>query len=959
MREKDFSWAGISKIVGSLFVLSGISLSVNQFILSLRVMKLNFLTSDGEMIFTNSADFSRFFFSSVFLFFMVLYLLVTIRGLVLRRRSLQPWPDILWKQTLAYSPLLFLVFCAFFAGKAVPFIILIPLLPVSLILILLITLGLNLNIKFKSARMSDVSLFKSGSQWITFIVLMVFVLLFIHFLTIKPNYLRFNSHRLFLGDEPKYLRMTNSLAEDKDLDLSNNFEDISQDQVEMEKKAILAAKSRKFSHLSIIGNNGGIYHLHMPGLSFILLPGYILDKTFFPERSQNSSIPTYIPERLFFLSLWIIGIGILIFILAARIIYYWLRSAFFMFVFLFFFVFFSPVPDFIVQIYPESVACLISLLVMNAVFYPFKPEWINRMIIVVGIGFLPWLHQRYVPLALGLFIAFVIGNIGSQKGFKPIVISGSLLAVASLPYFYYFYAITGSPSPNSLYTLYGESFTRLNVLPLGLFGHFFDFSHGIVWLYPWTIFAFTGAYWCFKYHLKKAWMLFLIFIPYYLMICLHVTWTGLNPKPGKYLVAIFPVLLIFSLYTLISFLKQPNYNHLVLYAGLVSSIIINKKFELIRFDFRSSFITAGHVFYIALILLLLLGLYLLLYLIDKKNWGDETRFSLKKTKLKLLSLHKHLSMNHQIRSLCLRLFIVIPLVLIFYLAFSGSFSLFQDSFFARLRKAGKYKELILTTAEDQKKKLIKGEKKFREIFFKKYDFSLIENPATVVIKLETTGFYQKIFRGTYKIEVIADEEKDKIGIAVNFLSQRKNLNLIREKKELKDSSVFFIFREQFVPSELILKSLLPADVSLKGIVRIRPVPAFCFGEELILRPVGEWDPVKRKRAQQVFSLIMLGNSKVSGKKYKVSIFTLNKDNKFDHENEELLVEKEFNFNDTETHRIELNFRLKRKLHVDLDELALAVSGEDKKNMRCRSILYATGYDYGKIPFNFNKNKPKR
>ena len=958
MREKDLSWAGTSKIVGSLFLLGGISLSFNQFILSLRVIKLNFRSTEGDVIFTNSGDFSRFFFSSVFLFFMLLYLLVTVRGLVLRRRSMQPWPDILWKQTLAFSPLLLLVFCSFFAGKAVLFIVLIPLLPLSIILVILITLGLNFNITIKPIRMSGVSLVKSGEQWIAFFILMMFSLLFIHSITLEPNFSRFNSHRLFLGDEPKYIRMINSLAEDKDLDLSNDFEDISQDQVELEKKAILATRSRKFSHLSIIGKNGGIYHLHMPGLSFILLPGYILDKTFFSNETHNASIPAYIPERLFFLSLWILGIGILIIIMAARIIYYWLNSIYFLIIFLVLFMFYSPVPEFIVQIYPEAAACLLSLLVMNVIFFPFKPGWVNRVILVVGIGFLPWLHQRYIPLAFGLFIAFVIGTIRSQKRFKPIVIVSSLLVVASLPYFYYFFSITGSLLPNSLYTLYGESFTRLNVLPLGWFGHFFDFDQGILWLYPWTLFAFIGAYWCFKNHLKKAWMLFSIFVPYYLMICLHVTWTGLNPKPGKYLVAVFPVLLIFSLYVLIQFLNHPNYLHLGLYTGLVLSIIINKKFELIRFDFRGSFITASHIFQMIFILLLLLGLYLLLNLIDKKNWDKKTHFSLKKTRLKLLSLCKQLSKNHQVRSWSLRLLVIIPLALIFYLAFSGNFSLFQDTFFERFRKAGRYKELILKSDEDQEKKMIKGEKNFREIFFKKFDFSLIENPATDVIKLETTGFYHKIFRGAYKIELIADEGKEKCGMSVNFLSQRKNLNLVKENEKLTDSTVFFVFKEQFVPSELILRSLSPDGVDLKGSVNICPVPVFCFGEELILRPVGEWDPIRKKGPKPVYSLILLGNSKVSGKKYKISIFTLNKDNKFDH-NEELLAEKEFNFNDTETHRIGLNFKLKRNIHSNLKGLALVVTGEDQKYMRCRSILYATGYDYGKIPFNFNKNKPKR
>ena len=303
MRENDSFWAGILRIAASLILLCGISLSVNQFVLSLRIMNLKHRTSEGEILFSNSGDFSRFFFSSVFLLFLVLYLLVTIQGMVLRRRSMRPWPEILWKQSLAYFPFLLLVFSAFFTGKAVHFIILIPLLPLFFALILVVSIVLNLKLHSKLVKKLNDSLFNSSDTRIAVFLLIVFALVFIHFLTIKPYFERFNSHKLFIGDEPKYLRMTNSLAVDKDLDLTNDFEDVSKNLIEMEKKEILESGSRRFGYLSIIGKDGGIYHLHMPGLSFILLPGYLLDKTFFTEVPQGSPHPYYFPERLFFFKL--------------------------------------------------------------------------------------------------------------------------------------------------------------------------------------------------------------------------------------------------------------------------------------------------------------------------------------------------------------------------------------------------------------------------------------------------------------------------------------------------------------------------------------------------------------------------------------------------------------------------------------------------------------------------------
>lgn len=491
MKEKDSSRIGILKIVGSLFLLSGISISINQFILSLRVINLNHFTTQGELIFTNSEEFSRFFFSSVFLLFLVLYLLVTIQGLVLRRRSMWPWPDILWEQTLLYSPFLLLVFCTFFVGKAVRFLVLIPLMPLVLSLI--------------------------------FIVFVMFVM---------------------------------------------------------------------------------------------------------------------------------------------------------------------------------------------GIFY-------------------------------------------------------------------------------------------------------------------------------------------------------------------------------FSLNT-----------------------------------------------------------------VDKRNGGETNLFSLPKIHRKLMFNWKQLNMNKGLRYLCFLFLIFIPLMFSYYLVFAGKFSLFQDSFFPRICKAGRYKDLVLESTQNKGKKMVKGEKDFIDLFVKNTKCSLRGSSNTDRIKLEPTDFYQKITKGGYKVEVVSHDVNWRgRGLSVNFLSQKKDLTLVKTNGKLKGTAVFLIFKDRFVSSELEIRSLYNEADSFYGDVEICPIPAFCFGKELILCPERKWNPVKNIKFNNAYSLVFMANTNITDKNFDILIFTLNKDGKFDPSKEELLAENRCSFSNLKTRRIDINFNLKRKDHQNLSGLALVVVDSNQNYLRCRSILYETGDNYGKIPFS--------
>jgi hypothetical protein len=81
------------------------------------------------------------------------------------------------------------------------------------------------------------------------------------------------------GDEPHYILIAQSIVEDGDVDLSNN----------MREKTYASFHPVEIKSHGII-RNGRILPFHMPGLSILLVPFYILYKWVFP----------FVPSHLFF-----------------------------------------------------------------------------------------------------------------------------------------------------------------------------------------------------------------------------------------------------------------------------------------------------------------------------------------------------------------------------------------------------------------------------------------------------------------------------------------------------------------------------------------------------------------------------------------------------------------------------------------------------------------------------------
>lgn len=192
-------------------------------------------------------------------------------------------------------------------------------------------------------------------------------------------------HIYLSGDEPHYIMMSQSLVEDGDLDLKNNMEQ---------------QTYRRFHPLQL--NAHGVTYrntlrpFHMPGLSVLLLPFYLLYKLLFP----------IIPAHLYFrLAAAILNS------LFALALFYLLKREFpgknisgwwLVFVTLY------PLAFHSLHLYPELPAAALLIGAYYLAACCGRKLWLSGLLL----SLIPWFHLKYLPalMVLGLVLLFRWGR---------------------------------------------------------------------------------------------------------------------------------------------------------------------------------------------------------------------------------------------------------------------------------------------------------------------------------------------------------------------------------------------------------------------------------------------------------------------------------------------------------------------------------------------------------------------
>jgi len=260
------------------------------------------------------------------------------------------------------------------------------------------------------------------------------------------------------GDEPHYLLIAESLIQDGDVDLKNQFEE----------RAFSKFTSANLEpHTAPRSPKDKLYAIHTPGLAALIAPGYAAFG-FAGAKATVSLVMALVVGLLFFVSRSLFGDAAanFVFLLAA---------------------FASPLPVYANSVFPDSVATLPVALTL-ACMMSTHPAFVA--IASAAIALLPWMHPRFLPLAIVLALAITLRGgfsfVRSAASFAPLLVSLGLLLA-------HFQSLFGRASLSAAYGPGFSSDVSLARVPWGASALILDRQFGLLLFCPVLLVGLAGA----------------------------------------------------------------------------------------------------------------------------------------------------------------------------------------------------------------------------------------------------------------------------------------------------------------------------------------------------------------------------------------------------------------------------------------------------------------------------------
>ncbi|HEX9901362.1 MAG TPA: hypothetical protein VGB72_00725 [Acidobacteriota bacterium] len=747
------------------------------------------------------------------------------------------------RQTWTLAPFLALAFGRFLHGKSLKYIMYFPLYPLLVIGVVLAVLYLNATLHFDFRLRSFFKrniLAKGGVQEEkrkTAVLVLLLASLLVHLLTLSPMYQRYSSLMIFLGDEPKYLRMAYSLASEGDLDLTDDYIG---DEVEVfwRLQKALASGTKDAGHFSIVGRDGGIYHLHMPGLSFLLLPTFLLDLSVFNRDIPNTQALMFLPAKMIFTRIWILLLALGFFFLLARFLYRMFRSRWILTVLLLALIFATQVPEFMFQVYPETAAALFLVLGLNALFFPFPRKWVNALALVAAIGYLPWLHQRFIPLAVSLYALFFFQEGIRGRSWKKVLVVSLALAAVGLGYAYYFYDITGSPWPWSMYSLWGTSYTRAAMFPSGFFGYIFDTGSGLLALFPVFLLALTGMYWGVKLDRRRAGMLMAMVLPYFCLISI-TPWHGSVWETTRMSLILFPLFLAFIGYTLRALAFRTSWAHLVFYSAGLAFILLNRALHFWEISLGNVLILPPQVGYIIQCAFVLVFFYLILWALDL--WTKKRLGPLPVLRIGHLLKDKCRGLGRFLFRPALGIALLglgLTVQVIYVLAFLNNWNdkALAQSYFSAMAKVEASPGTQLHRSGQPSTALARTDRRFIDIFKWDVPFQFLPGQQRKSIRLGPGLMFDRCPPGCYKVDLeLYDLPPDFTLISLDFMRETREMKVSPGPGKAIVSTIYLVYEDMLISPEFVMRYEAVLTRPVKGSMVFFPIPSLVFDKRLMVR----------------------------------------------------------------------------------------------------------------------------
>ena len=260
------------------------------------------------------------------------------------------------------------------------------------------------------------------------------------------------------GDEPHYLMLSQSLLRDGDVDLKNQFDERSY-------RAFTGAELEP--HTAPRSPRGTMYSVHTPGLAALIAPGYAV-AGYTGARAIVSLCLAVTISLLGLTATRLFGASTAATIVAMAALT-------------------TPFPVYANALFPDSVAPLAVASTLATLVTGARGLFFFS---TVAIASLPWMHPRFLPLALILAAA-----IGLRDGLRSARLIGAFvpLGLSTLCLLWHFKSIYGSPSLSAAYGPGFASDVSITRIPQGALGLTLDAQFGLLLFAPLLLLASSGA----------------------------------------------------------------------------------------------------------------------------------------------------------------------------------------------------------------------------------------------------------------------------------------------------------------------------------------------------------------------------------------------------------------------------------------------------------------------------------
>ena len=284
----------------------------------------------------------------------------------------------------------------------------------------------------------------------------------------------------------------------------------------------------------VTGKNGGLYQIHQPGISIVILPAYAIDRWLF-DRGKGRFADDLFAVNTVMLLIFLVLAGVT-FRMVDRVIRHRGLSALTTGACLAA----LPLSSFVFQFYPETLAAVLVAAVVSQIVSGNQPTLARAGAIGIALGWLVWLQVRFAVVAATLFVWVLWSMRRDRRLWVPTVaFSGAVVAMFCL----YVYHVTGSALPSALYDATPDPGFRSSRLPMGMLGVLFDRENGLFALAPLFLLALPGLGVMLRDHRQTALMLLTLFAALLVPVAGHGYETS-GTSPLRHMVAVVPLVAV-------------------------------------------------------------------------------------------------------------------------------------------------------------------------------------------------------------------------------------------------------------------------------------------------------------------------------------------------------------------------------------------------------------------------------